>query len=120
MRVRDVSSSCCGLRRRRAAPRHPSGTDCKQTASIIGVATLYVRNVPPELYAELQRWASDSGRSVNAEVLSVLDREAAARAQHEEWRRRLRSEITPATAPPWPEDLIRDDRDHGHRRREGV
>ena len=83
---------------------------------------LYMANTA-ELYAELQRWASDSGRSVNAEVLDVLDREAAARAQHEEWRRRLqalRSEITPATAPPWPEDLIRDDRDHGHRRREGV
>jgi hypothetical protein len=90
---------------------------------IASMATLYVRNVPPELYAQLQQWAIDSGRSVNAEVLDVLEREAVARRQQSEWRQRLealRSEITPATGSPWPEDLIREDRDHGHREREGF
>ena len=46
---------------------------------------LYVRNVPAELYAELQRWASESGRSVNAEVLALLEREAADRRGRHGW-----------------------------------
>jgi len=50
-----------------------------------GVATLYVRNVPPELYEKLKRWADQSGRSVNAEVLNVLEREAERRGQRGEW-----------------------------------
>jgi len=49
------------------------------------VATLYVRNVPPELYARLQHWAETSGRSVNAEVLALLEREAARRDERSDW-----------------------------------
>ena len=82
------------------------------------MATLYVRNVPHELYAELQRWAAESGRSVNAEVLDVLGREAAGRRQQSEWLRQLealRRNARPWKGPPWPEDLIREDRDRGHR-----
>ena len=87
------------------------------------VATLYVRNVPSELYEALRRWAEDSGRSVNAEVLDVLEREAAARRQRAEWWRKLkalRSEAGALSGPPWPEDLIREDRDRGHRPRRGF
>ena len=82
------------------------------------MATLYVRNVPQELYAEIQGWATESGRSVNAEVLDVLEREADARRGHAEWLTRLaalRSAIRPIQGPPWPEDVIREDRDRGHR-----
>ena len=82
------------------------------------VATLYVRNVPPELYAELQRWANEAGRSVNAEVLAVLEREAAQRGQRAEFERKLaayRRRYKPLQGPPWPEDLIREDRDRGHK-----
>lgn len=49
------------------------------------VATLYVRNVPADVYAQLQAWANASGRSVNAEVLAILEREAAARQSREGW-----------------------------------
>ena len=49
------------------------------------VATLYVRNVPADVYAELQAWADESGRSVNAEVLALLERERASRASRSGW-----------------------------------
>ena len=49
------------------------------------VATLYVRNVPADVYAELQAWADESGRSVNAEMLALLERERAARASRRGW-----------------------------------
>ncbi|MHB8469291.1 MAG: FitA-like ribbon-helix-helix domain-containing protein [Gaiellaceae bacterium] len=82
------------------------------------MATLYVRNVPTELYAELKQWAEDSCRSVNAEILDVLEREAAERRQRAEFQRRLaelRQRYEPIVGPPWPEDLIREDRDRGHK-----
>ena len=49
------------------------------------MATLYVRNVPADVYAELQAWAEESGRSVNAEMLALLERERAARRVHTGW-----------------------------------
>lgn len=39
------------------------------------MATLYVRNLPANLYGELRRWANDHDRSVNAEVIDLLRRE---------------------------------------------
>ena len=38
------------------------------------VATLYVRNLPADLYDELRRWAAEHDRSVNAEVIDLLRR----------------------------------------------
>ncbi|MBV8065155.1 MAG: Arc family DNA-binding protein [Actinobacteria bacterium] len=58
--------------------------------------TLYVRNVPAPLYDAIKRWAKDSGRSVNAEILSVLEREAGRRADRDDWFRdflQLREEL---------------------------
>jgi plasmid stability protein len=49
------------------------------------MATLYVRNVPADLYADLQAWAEQSGRSVNAEVLALLEAERASRASRTGW-----------------------------------
>ena len=49
------------------------------------VATLYVRNVPADVYAELQAWADESGRSVNAEMLALLERERAAKRSRRGW-----------------------------------
>ena len=40
------------------------------------VATLYVRNLPAQLYDELRRWADEHDRSVNAEVIDLLRRES--------------------------------------------
>jgi len=81
------------------------------------MATLYVRDVPPEIYDEVKRWAEGSGRSVNAEMLALLEREAERRKKHSEWWQSvldLQSEISLSPNAPSPEDLIREDRDHGH------
>lgn len=47
--------------------------------------TLYVRNVPEQLYEAVKRWAADSGRSVNAEILDVLEEEAIRRNDRIDW-----------------------------------
>ena len=81
------------------------------------MATLYVRDVPPEIYEEVKRWAEGSGRSVNAEMLALLEREAERRKKNGEWWQSvldLQSEISLSPNAPRPEDLIREDRDHGH------
>lgn len=83
-----------------------------------GVATLYVRNVPADLYAKLQTWAAESDRSVNAAVLELLEQAADRRDRHTEFERRLaalNAAYEPVDGPPWPEDLIREDRDRGHK-----
>ena len=82
------------------------------------LATLYVRNVPAELYAKLQAWAAESGRSVNALVLESLEQEAERREGQAEFERKLaglKRKYKPIVGPPWPEDLIREDRDRGHK-----
>lgn len=56
---------------------------------MVAMATLYVRDVPPELYDEVKEWAAKSGRSVNAEVLALLEREAEHRRAKSDWFRRL-------------------------------
>jgi len=81
------------------------------------MATLYVRDGPPEIYEEVKRWAEGSGRSVNAEMLALLEREAERRKKNGEWWQSvldLQSEISLSPNAPRPEDLIREDRDHGH------
>ena len=55
------------------------------SASIDHMATLYVRNVPAPLYADLARWAEESGRSVNNEVLALLEQEAERRSRRRDW-----------------------------------
>jgi len=76
------------------------------------MATLYVRNVPAELYAELQRWAAESGQSINAVVLDALEQEAVRRQSDAEFERALAKlkQYPPLVGPPWPEDIIREHR----------
>ena len=81
------------------------------------MATLYVRNVPEKLYAQLVGWAEESGRSVNNEVLALLEGEAERRARHADWWQKVLDLQTAFTLPPdapRAEDIIRWDRDHGH------
>jgi plasmid stability protein len=90
----------------------------KQSASIGAMATLYVRNVPADLYAEVQTWAAEAGRSLNAEMIDLIARESRTRQRNREWEgklRALRSQVPLRTGPPWPEDIIRQDRDRGHK-----
>jgi plasmid stability protein len=83
------------------------------------VPALHIRNVPPEVYATLKERAARNGRSLNAEVISVLE----ATAQREQRRtpitdelRRLAREIRLPPDAPKPEDVIREGRDERSRR----
>ena len=81
-----------------------------------GMATLYVRNVPEELYAKLQAWAAEAGESLNAAILDFLAREVEREERRVEYERLLAKLKTypPYTGPPL-DDLIREDRDRGHK-----
>ncbi|MGH2934430.1 MAG: FitA-like ribbon-helix-helix domain-containing protein [Gaiellaceae bacterium] len=82
------------------------------------MATLYVRNVPDDVYEKLQAWAAENGRSLNAVILEILAEQAERRKSYAEFERRfaeLKAKNRPVVGPPWPEDLIREDRDHGHK-----
>jgi plasmid stability protein len=85
-----------------------------QSASIKSVATLYVRDVPEPLYKRLRARARRSGRSLNAEVIDMLEdgieRELDAARLTERLAELARRIDYPADAPK-PEDLIREDRD---------
>jgi plasmid stability protein len=81
------------------------------------MATLYVRNVPVELYAKLVKWAEEAGRSVNGEMIALLERESERRERHADWWQKvldLQDSFSLPPDAPRSEDLIREDRDHGH------
>jgi antitoxin FitA len=80
------------------------------------MATLYVRNVPDDLYEKLQAWAAENGRSLNAVILEILAEQAELRKSRAEFERRF-AELKAKNRPvvgPW-EELIREDRDRGHK-----
>ena len=84
-----------------------------------GVPTLSVCNVPEQLYAQLVRWAEESGRSVNSEVLALLEGEAERRLKHAEWFQKVLALQTAFTLPVDARDsvdIIREDRDSDHGR----
>jgi hypothetical protein len=71
--------------------------------------------VPVGLYDDLARWASESGRTISDEAIAVLERESGRR--REDWWSKVQALRTSFTLPPGApraEDLIREDRDHGH------
>ena len=84
------------------------------------VPTLYIRNVPPEVYDALKARAKREGRSVNAEALRILEDVAkweSTRSETpliEQFRELARSIGYPADAPR-PEEIIRKARDAGYR-----
>jgi len=81
------------------------------------MATLYVRDVPEKLYKRLRARARRSGRSLNAEVLEILDEVAVREEDAVEVTKRLEEIARRINLPPdapSPEELIRSDRDGGH------
>jgi plasmid stability protein len=80
--------------------------------------TLYVRNVPTNVYRRLQARARRNSRSLNAEALDILSA-AAAREPDEtaivERLREIAREIDLPPDAPKPEELIRQDRDRDDR-----
>jgi plasmid stability protein len=82
------------------------------------VATLHVRNVPSEIYDALRDRAAREGRSMNSEVIAILRRSLGSRRDPEDLisdLRRFRERVQLAPDAPRPEELIREDRDAGHR-----
>jgi antitoxin FitA len=79
--------------------------------------TLYIRNVPPEVYEALKARAKREGRSVNAEALKILEdvaeREPRSGPELVERLRELAKDIKRAPGDPTAEEVIRILRDHG-------
>jgi plasmid stability protein len=82
------------------------------------VANFHLRDIPEPVYRKLRARARVAGRSVNKELLAIVERELARPTPEELDRRlaKLRREIgAPLDVIP-PEDLIRADRDSDHGR----
>jgi plasmid stability protein len=77
------------------------------------VATLYVRDVPEKLYKRLRARARRNGRSLNAEVLELIDEAMLRELTSDEITDRLAklaAEIDLPADAPRPEDIIREER----------
>lgn len=81
------------------------------------MATLYVENVPDELYAALRKRARDRRKSIAAEVLELLEQsvptERQLKARRAAFRRleRLASQPSPSSGPFLSaEEMVREDR----------
>jgi len=81
------------------------------------MATLYVENVPDELYEALRKRARQNRKSIAAEVLELLEqfvpteRELKARREFIRRLERLRSKPSPSPGPfPSAEEMVREDR----------
>jgi len=82
------------------------------------MATLYVENVPDDLYEALRKRARSQRRSIAAEVLQLLEQnvptEAVLRARRKAFNAlaKLRSEASPLPGPfPSTEEMVRQDRE---------
>lgn len=85
---------------------------------MVDVATLYVRNIPAALYDELQRWAGEHDRSINAEVVDLLRRESERRREDNEVSQSLVAYFEKYCDQPVKTsvvELIREDRERGHK-----
>ena len=77
------------------------------------MATLYVRDVPDKLYKRLRARARRNGRSLNAEVLELIDEAVLRELTSDEITDRLAelaAEIDLPPDAPRPEDIIREER----------
>jgi plasmid stability protein len=78
------------------------------------MATLYVSDVPERLYKRLRARARRNGRSLNAEVLELIDEAVLRELTSDEITDRLAklaAEIDLPPDAPRPEEIIRQERD---------
>jgi plasmid stability protein len=78
------------------------------------MATLYIRDVPQVIVTRLKRRAKREGRSLNGEVVALLEASVAEERTLEEVLDRMEAlakEINLSPDAPMPEELIRADRD---------
>ena len=77
------------------------------------MATLHVSDVPEELYKQLRARARRNGRSLNAEVLEIIDEAVLRELSSEEVTDRLAelaAEIDLPVDAPQPEEILREER----------
>jgi plasmid stability protein len=77
------------------------------------VAAFHVRDIPPELLERLRERARREGRSMNSEMLAILEN-GLSTTSPEDWLLGLdefRAKYATAPLEPPPEVLIREDRD---------
>lgn len=82
------------------------------------MATLYVHDVPEKLYKRLEARARRNGRSLNAELLQLIDEAVVRELTSDEITDRLEklaAEIDLPSDAPRPEDIIREERNRGLR-----
>jgi plasmid stability protein len=78
------------------------------------MATLYIRDVPQVIVTRLKRRAKREGRSLNGEVIALLEASVAEERTLKEVLDRMEAlakEINLSPDAPMPEELIRADRD---------
>jgi len=82
------------------------------------MATLYVENVPDELYAALRKRAKQNRKSIAAEVITLLEENiptAAELAKRRRFHERMKelSARKPLSAGPFPsvQEMLREDRE---------
>ena len=83
------------------------------------VPTLYVRDVPPNVYEALRKRAERDGRSINAQAIELLRGALGQERSYEDLLkglRRSRERFHISEQATRPEHLIREDRDAGSRR----
>ena len=81
------------------------------------MATLYVENIPDELYAALRKQAKLRRKSIAQEVLSLLEQHVTTPQESERRRKLLQKTLRlsarrPASPGPFPsaEEMLREDR----------
>jgi plasmid stability protein len=81
------------------------------------MATLYVENVPDDLYEAVRRAAKQRRSSIAAEVISVLQANFPTQEQLQkrrelyEYAKRMHKRVSPRNKFPSTEEMIREDRD---------
>jgi plasmid stability protein len=82
------------------------------------MATLYVENVPDDLYKALRQRARANRKSIAAEVITLLEQNIPTEEEMKRRRKfvkeleRIRSSVTPRPGPfPSAEEMIREDRE---------
>ena len=82
------------------------------------MANLTIKNVPEPLHRALKKLAEEEGRSLNAHVIHQLElslAEASRRRRMRSQREQFRALVDSLPAMSNSAELIREDRDHGHR-----
>jgi plasmid stability protein len=82
------------------------------------MANLTIKNVPEPLHRALKKLAQEEGRSLNAHVIHQLElslAEASRRRRMRSQREQFRALVDSLPAMSNSAELIREDRDRGHR-----